>query len=304
MDWDKLKSFHAAAEAGSLTAAGEVLDISQSAVSRQIAALEEHLGVSLFQRHARGLVLTDAGHALHKSTVEMASAAQTALSTLRDQHETPQGDLIVTAPVAFGSTWLVPRLGAFIEKYPHLRLDLRLDDREYDLLKLEAECAIRLWAADKADLIQRKLTNVGMSLYAAPSYLEKYGTPKAPEDLDHHMIVSYGDERSPMQDVNWAQRIGRDDKRPREPTLRVNNVFAMLRAVKAGLGIADVPDYMAATMPDLVQVLGNYPGPSFELFYIYPSDLRRSKRIAAFRDFLTEQIEPLRKANLGKAKPV
>ncbi len=296
MDWDKLKSFHAAAEAGSLTAAGEHLDISQSAVSRQIAALEEGLGVSLFQRHARGLVLTDAGHALLRSTREMAAAAATALSALRDQQETPQGDLVVTAPVAFGSTWLVPRLGSFMDAHPHLRLDLRLDDREYDLLKLEAECAIRLWAADKADLIQRKLANVAMSLYAAPDYLKRRGTPKRPEDLDHHIIISYGDDRSPMQEVNWAQRVGRDDQRPREPNLRVNNVFAMLRAVTAGLGIADLPDYMAETVPGLVRVLADQEGPSFELYFIYPSDLRRSKRIAAFRDFLTEQIEPLRRA--------
>ncbi|MEL7129301.1 MAG: LysR family transcriptional regulator [Pseudomonadota bacterium] len=297
MDWDKLKSFHAAAEAGSLTAAGDRLEISQSAVSRQIAALEESLGVSLFQRHARGLVLTDAGHALYKSTLEMAAAAAAASSALKDQQETPQGDLVVTAPVAFGSTWLVPRLGAFMEAHPHLRLDLRLDDREYDLLKLEAECAIRLWAADKADLIQRKLTNLGMSLYASKDYVAKHGMPQNPEDLDEHSIISYGDERSPMQEVNWAQRIGRDDKRPREPNLRVNNVFAMLRAVDAGLGIADVPDYMAATNSNLIKVLENHAGPSFELYFIYPSDLRRSKRISTFRNFLTDQIEPLRRAN-------
>ena len=302
MDWDKLKSFHAAAEVGSLTGAGEKLDISQSAVSRQIAALEESLGVSLFQRHARGLVLTDAGHALFKSTLEMSAAAATALSALRDQQETPQGDLVVTAPVAFGSTWLIPRLGAFMQTYPELRLDLRLDDREYDLLKLEAECAIRLWAADKADLIQRKLTDVGMSLYASPAYLERYGVPETPEDLDDHLIISYGDERSPMQNVNWAQRVGRDDQRPREPNLRVNNVFAMLQAVQSGLGIADVPDYMAETVPNLVKVLEDQKGPSFELYYIYPSDLRRSKRIAAFRDFLTQQIESLRRANMAKQK--
>ena len=204
MDWDKLKSFHAAAETGSLTAAGENLEISQSAVSRQIAALEESLGVSLFQRHARGLVLTDAGHALHKSTSEMSAAARVAASALRDQHETPQGDLIVTAPVAFGSTWLVPRLNKFVQAHPDLRLDLRLDDRPYDLLKLEAECALRLWSADKADLIQRKLTNLTMSLYASPEYLRKHGVPQTPQDLDDHVIISYGDERSPMQEVNLS----------------------------------------------------------------------------------------------------
>jgi len=279
MDWDKLKSFHAAAETGSLTAAGEKLEISQSAVSRQIAALEEGLGVSLFQRHARGLVLTDSGHALHKSTIEMAAAAQAATSALRDQKETPQGDLIVTAPVAFGSTWLVPRLGKFMEAHPDMRLDLRLDDREYDLLKLEAECALRLWPADKADLIQRKLTNLSMNLYAAPEYIEKHGAPAAPEELDNHTIISYGARRSPMQDMNWAQRIGRDDKPAREPQLRVNNVFAMLRAVQAGIGIAELPNYMAATMPELVKVLEVEKGPSFELYFIYPSDLRRSNRI-------------------------
>ena len=297
MDWDKLKSFHAAAETGSLTAAGEKLEISQSAVSRQIAALEESLGVSLFQRHARGLVLTDAGHALHKSTVEMSSAAKAAESILRDQQETAQGDLIVTAPLAFGSTWLVPRLDKFVRANPDLRLDLRLDDREYDLLKLEAECALRLWPADKADLIQRKLTNLTMNLYASPEYLKRHGVPTTPEDLDNHVIISYGDQRSPMQEVNWAQRIGRDDKPPRRPSFRVNNVFAMLRAVEAGIGIADVPNYMAATVPNLIKILDNHEGPSFELYFIYPSDLRRSKRIATFRDFLTKEIEPLRLAN-------
>lgn len=295
MDWDKLKSFHAAAEAGSLTAAGERLGISQSAVSRQIAALEESLGVSLFQRHARGLVLTEAGQTLHHSTVEMAAAANAATSALRDQSETPQGDLVVTAPVAFGSTWLVPRLGAFAKKHPEIRLDLRLDDREYDLLKLEAECAIRLWAADKADLIQRRLARVETTLYASPDYLKAHGVPRTPQDLDNHRIIAYGDENSPLQQVNWAQRVGRDDKAPREAALRVNNVFAMLRAVEAGLGIADVPDYMAAAVPRLVKILPEVEGPNFQLYFIYPSDLKSSKRVGAFRDFLTKEVAALQK---------
>ena len=295
MDWGKLRSPHAAAEAGSLTSAGDRLGISQSAVSRQIAALEETLGVSLFQRHARGLVLTDAGHTLFRSTMDMAQAAQSANTALRDQQETPQGELIVSAPVAFGSTWLVPRLGNFVKKHPDLHLDLRLEDREYDLLKLEAECAIRLWAADKADLIQRKLGTVATNLYASPEYLKANGMPRTPQDLDNHRIIAYGDESSPLQEMSFACRVGRDDAPPRPATLKVNNVFAMLRAVDAGLGIADVPEYMASTMPRLVKVLPENVGPIFDLYFIYPSDLRRSKRVAAFRDFVTAETEQLRR---------
>lgn len=298
MDWGKLRSFHAAAETGSLTAAGDRLGISQSAVSRQIAALEEQLGVSLFQRHARGLVLTDSGHTLFRSTAEMATAALSANAALKDQQETPQGELIVSAPVAFGSTWLVPRLGGFSRQHPDLHLDLRLDDRDYDLLKLEAECAIRLWAADKADLIQRKLGTVATNLYAAPEYLKAKGVPRTPMDLDNHRIIAYGDDDSPLQEMSFACRVGRDDSPPRQATLKVNNVFAMLRAVDAGLGIADVPDYMAATMPRLVKVLPENVGPIFDLYFIYPSDLRRSKRVGAFRDFITAETQPLRRASM------
>jgi len=295
MDWDKLKSFHAAAETGSLTAAAERLGISQSAVSRQIAALEDGLGVSVFQRHARGLVLTDAGHILHRSTKDMAAAAQSASYTLRDAQDHPSGELTVSAPVTFGSIWLTPRLGSFMDDYPDLRVNMRLDDGEFDLLKLEAECAIRLWAADKADLIQRRLGTVATSLYASPEYLSEHGTPSEPPDLDAHRIVVYGtDTNTPMRNVNWAQRVGRDDRPPRTPSLIINNVFAMLRAVEAGLGIADLPDYMVSPKSNLVKVLPDLTGPAFDLFFVYPSDLRRSSRIAAFRDFLTTQVASLK----------
>ena len=299
MDWDKLKSFHAAAEAGSLTAAGERLGISQSAVSRQIAALEEQLGMSLFQRHARGLVLTDSGHTLHRSTIDMSIAAQGASAALCDQQDVPQGKLTVTAPVAFGSAWLVPRLGNFANQHADMRIDLRLDDGEqYDLLRLEAECAIRLWAADKADLIQRKLATVGTNLYAAPEYLKQNGMPLTPQDLDNHRIIAYGDAATPINAMSFAARVGRDDIRPRKAALTVNNVPAMLRAAEAGLGIADLPDYMVGANSRLVHVLEDHRGPSFDLYFIYPSDLKRSKRISAFRDFLTAEVEAFRKSPL------
>lgn len=290
MDWDKLKTFHYAAETGSLTAAAEKLDVSQSSVSRQIAALESGMGVPLFQRHARGLLLTGPGMALREFTREMAGAAAIAESTLKDAREKVIGDLKITAPVAFGSTWLAPRLVDFADAYPETRVQVLLDDREYDLLKLEAECAIRLWAATHADLIQRKLLEVHVSLYASPAYLAKHGEPRVVDDLDEHRIIAYQQGiPTPMRELDWAQRAGREDSKPRPPLLEINNVYGMLRAVESGFGIASVPDYMAKGNPNLVKVLPDLPGPSFEVYFIYPSDLKRSKRIAAFRQFLIEQ---------------
>jgi DNA-binding transcriptional LysR family regulator len=139
---------------------------------------------------------------------------------------------------------------------------------------------------------------VATNLYASPEYLKAHGVPRAPEDLDQHRIIAYGDDSSPLQEMSFACRVGRDDAPPRPATLKVNNVFAMMRAVDTGLGIADVPDYMASALPRLVRVLPEITGPTFDLYFIYPSDLRRSKRVAAFRDFLTTETEPLRKMSM------
>jgi DNA-binding transcriptional LysR family regulator len=290
LDWDKLKSFHSAAETGSLTAAAERLGLSQSAVSRQIAALEEGIGVPLFQRHARGLLLTGPGQRLLELTREMQAAAKMAESALKDARDKTMGELIVTAPVAFGASWLAPRLPAFIESYPEVRLRLLLDDRAFDLLKLEAECAIRLWSATHADLIQRRILQVKVSLYASPGYIARFGAPRAAEDLDRHRIVAYqAGQPGPMRELDWALRVGREDAQPRQASLEINNVYGMSRAVEHGFGIASLPDYMARENANLVKVLPDIEGPNFEVYFIYPSDLRRSKRIAAFRQFLIEQ---------------
>jgi len=290
MDWDKLKTFHYAAETGSLTAAAERLGVSQSSVSRQIAALEGGMGVPLFQRHARGLLLTGPGMALREFTREMNANAVIAESTLKDAREKVIGDLKVTAPVAFGSTWLAPRLVHFAEAYPETRLQVLLDDREFDLLKLEAECAVRLWAATHADLIQRKILEVRVGLYASPLYLKRHGAPANPEDIDSHRVIAYSATTAQgMRELDWAVRVGREDARPRTPLLELNNVYGMVQAVESGFGIASIPNYMARDNPNLVKVLPNLEEPKLEVYFIYPSDLKRSKRIGAFRQFLIEQ---------------
>lgn len=290
MDWDKLRTFHAAAETGSLTAAAEKVGLSQSAVSRQIAALEDDLGVPLFHRHARGLILTGPGKVLQQSTGQMATIAAVAESNLKDARDRPQGELLITAPIGFGSTWLAPRLGGFLDEYPDVTLRLMLDDRELDLTTLEAECAVRLWQATHADLIQRKLFSVKTSLYASLNYIAENGEPRSINDLDNHRIISYGAKAADeMKALDFALFLGREGQKPREPSLSINNVTALVTTVSAGLGVGGLPDYLAAKEKNLKRILPEYTGPDLDVYFIYPADLRRSKRIAAFRQYLIEQ---------------
>jgi DNA-binding transcriptional LysR family regulator len=288
MDWDKLKAFHAAAEAGSLTSAAEQLQRSQSAISRQIAALETQLGVSLFHRHARGLQLTEQGRILQQATHEIASRVAIAEATLVDSREKPEGELRVTASVALGTAWLVPRLKGFIDAYPEIRLQVLLTDDEIDLSSLEAEAALRLWRPTRSDVIQKKLMNVSQHLYASVDYLADHPAPKTPEDLDDHALVVYGVPGStPLKDLDWVVWAHSDTAR--QPRLQVNTVLGVRRAIDAGIGIGSLPDYLAQGYTRLVRVLPQLNGPSFEVYYVYPEELRGSRRIVAFGEFLQRE---------------
>src|SRR5262249_51746727 len=144
MDWDKLRVFHAVAEAGSFTRAGEALNLSQSAVRRRVSAWEESLKAPRFHRHARGLIVTEQGELLFRTVREVFAKLAMAEAQLSESKERPKGTLKVTASVGLGSTWLAPRIGEFIEIYPDVSVDLVLADGELDLSMREADVAIRL----------------------------------------------------------------------------------------------------------------------------------------------------------------
>jgi DNA-binding transcriptional LysR family regulator len=293
MDWDKLKSFHAAAEAGSLTAAADTLGLSQSALSRQITALEQQLGIKLFHRHARGLLLTEPGKLLFRAAHDISAKVALAEAMVADSRDKPSGDLRVTAPTALGAIWLAPRLAAFNAAYPDIRIRLLLDDHEIDVANLQAECAIRPWPSTQNDLIQRKLMKVPQHLYASRAYLQKRGTPQAAEDLDDHAIVQYGPpSMAPIPNLDWATRLGRQKgAAPREAVIEANTINAVMKAAEAGLGIASLPDYVARENEKLVRVLPDIEGPVFEVYFVYPEELRGSSRIIVFRDFLISEAK-------------
>lgn len=295
MDWDKLRVFHAVAEAGSFTHAGEMLNLSQSAVSRQISALEETLRVPLFHRHARGLILTEQGELLFRTAREVFAKLAMAEARLSESKERPKGPLKVTTTVGLGSTWLAHHIREFLDLYPDITLQLVLDDQELDLSMREADCALRLTAPRQPDLIQRHLLTVHTHLYASPAYLKAHGEPKTIADLDSHRLLSYGDaSRAPFPRINWILDVDMPAGKRRNAVLTVNNTFALLKAVQSGLGIASLPDYMAGMVADVVQVLPESESPAVEAFFVYPEELRNSKRIAVFRDFLLRKVAETR----------
>ena len=291
MDWDKLRIFHAVAEAGSFTHAGEALNLSQSAVSRQISALEESVSVPLFHRHARGLILTEQGELLYRTAHEVFAKLAMAEAQLSESKDRPKGQLKVTTTVALGSTWLTPRMGEFLEVYPDVTVDLLLDDRELDLSMREADVAIRMAPPRQPELIQRHLMTVHMHVYAAPTYIKRYGLPKSAEELDNHKVIVYGEEtRPPVPDTNWLLRLGVKGEGRRRPCLTVNNVYAIQRAAEAGLGLAALPEFIVLGNSNLVRVLPESEGPRIDAYFVYPEELRNSKRIQVFRDFLLRKV--------------
>lgn len=291
MDWDKLRIFHAVAEAGSFTHAGEGLNLSQSAVSRQISALEESLNVTLFHRHARGLILTEQGELLYRTAHEVFAKLAMTEAQLTESKDRPKGQLKVTATVALGSTWLTPRMGEFLEIYPDVAVELVLDDRELDLSMREADVAIRMTPPRQPELIQRHLFTVHLHVYAAPAYIKKHGMPKSVEELDRHQIIVYGeDNRPPVPDVNWLLRLGTAGERTRRAALTVNNVYAIMRATQSGIGLSALPEFMIAGTTNLVRVLPELEGPRIDAYFVYPEELRKSKRIQVFRDFLLRKV--------------
>ncbi|MFQ5954758.1 MAG: LysR family transcriptional regulator, partial [Kiloniellales bacterium] len=193
MDWDKLRVFHTVAEAGSFTLAGRALNLSQSAVSRQISALEESLKAPLFHRHARGLILTEQGELLFETAREVFHKLSMTEAMLTDSKDRPSGPLTITTPVAFGSTWLTPRMAEFVQHYPDITVNLMLTEGALDLGMREADVAIRMAKPTQPDLVQRHLITINSHAFAAPSYLDRHGTPQTVQDLDDHQLIVYGD---------------------------------------------------------------------------------------------------------------
>jgi len=288
MDWDKLRIFHAVADAGSLTHAGDILHLSQSAVSRQIRALEESLNTVLFHRHARGLILTEQGELLFDATKTMNKRIDAAAARIRDSEEEVFGELRVTTTTGIGTIWLAPRLYKLYETYPDLKIDLMMEERVLDLPMREADVAIRMKEPSQADLIRKRLMFVRIGLYATREYIARHGAPETLDDMKNHRLI-FQNPKSPQ--VLAGQNLVRELMMYEiGSTLTVNNYFGVLQAAIHNLGIGMLPDYVTHAIDTMVRVLPDVESMEVPVYLAYPEELRHSKRIEAFRDFVENEI--------------
>ena len=295
LDWDRLRVFRVVADAGSFTRAGETLRLSQGAISRQIRSLEDSLGVTLFQRHARGLVLTEQGKILRRTARDVFDRISRMEAQLDHNRERPRGPLRVTTTVGFGSVWLPSQINEFLDRYPEINLSLLIDDSEVDVHLLKADVAIRMAPPRHPNLIQRHLFTGHIAIYAAPSYLRRFGTPQTLEDLLDHRIVTYGEQASlPFPGVNWLGDALRELDPHFEPTFTLNNLVGIVRSVEWGAGIAALPTLLVHQMGSCEHIMREIEGPLLEAYFVYPEVLRNTLRVNVFRDFLLEKIREVR----------
>ncbi len=289
MDWDKLRVFHTVGLHKSLTGAAESLNLSQSAVSRQISSLEERMGIPLFHRHARGLTLTEHGEILLRTVSEMVTKLEATEISLAEATLKPKGPFKLTVPVAFGTLWLAAQMKEYCDLYPDIQMTLLCEDRELDLTTRQADAAIRFQPTKQPDLVQIPMMQLRNSLYASNDYLRQHGIPRAIEDLANHRLLEFDNfsNANLVPQVNWLFELG---SKPIVPYLRANSLLALRTMVKQGMGIAALPDYLVHRTRHLSRVLESHPGPLTQAWYVYPMELKNSKRINVFRSFITEKI--------------
>ena len=252
-----------------------------------MSALEHDVGVPLFHRHARGLVLTEQGEMLFRTAHDVLMKLESIRSRLLETKDHPTGVLRVTTTVGLGTGWLTDRTKEFLELYPEINLQLVFTNEELDLTMRQADCAVRLRQPQQPDLIQRRLFTVHLHVFASQDYIDRHGVPKSAADLDRHRIITFGEPvPTYLAGLNALETVGRPDGEKRPSVLQINDLMSIRRAVKRGVGIAMLPDYMAGEGTGMVPVLPELEGPSCDTFFVYPDAMKNQAKLKAFRDFM------------------
>ena len=294
MKWDRLRLFNIVAQTRNITEASYILQMSQSALSRQMKALEHELGVKLFLRNSDGISLTKAGNRLYSSVQVLASDISKTHNQLVEDMAVRSGRLNVTDTTAFGALWVAPRMSKFKIAYPEISVALSLRDSEPRVTNFNSDVEVRMTPSSSQDDVQIKLADCRYKIFASKDYLKVNGLPKTTKDLDDHKIISYGEDAQPPIDrhrLNWLLTIGKENKRPRKPILEVSSIYGIAKATEVGMGIASLPDWMEFEMIELIEILPQLEGPKMSISLCYNYELRNDSRIKAFKDFMLQEAE-------------
>jgi len=294
LDLNDVAIFAKVAESGSFSAAAKALTMPKATVSRRVARLEEALGIRLLQRTTRKVELSAAGRQYYETAASALSKLDGARRTVATVQATPSGTLRATAPVAFGTTFLVKWIAEFLAEYPDVDLELMLTDERVDLIGLGVDVAFRMGSLADSTLIARKLAPTRRVLAASPVYLERAGVPRQIEDLARHSCLVYG---SSVESPVWRLQGPRGAQDVKiKARFAVDNVAGMIEATLAGVGIGLLP--FAITAPEferkrLVQVLPRVSIDSGGFYVVYPSDRHVPAALRALIDFVAAKAEIL-----------
>lgn len=279
MNWDDLRYFLAVAREGQMLGAAGRLGISQARLSRHIAALENAVGLRLFDRTTRGSSLTPDGEALFATAERIEAEVLSGVADLQGRDEV-SGTVRIGAPDGFGGAFLAPRLGRFRTAYPDLRVQLVPVPRSFSLSEREADLAIMVGRPEKGRLRVRKLVDYSLGLYASQIYLDQRGYPRDTDDLSSHSLIGYVDDLIYTPELNYTHEFTRDWK----SNIEVSTAIGQFEAVRAGVGIGVCHDFMAAGT-NLVRL---FPELSVTRSYwiVWHENLRVARRVQAVTDML------------------
>jgi DNA-binding transcriptional LysR family regulator len=289
MDLNEILVFARVVEAGSFSAAARLLAMPKSTVSRKIAELEDHVGARLLHRTTRKLGLTDAGRIYYEHSARIVAELEEAGQAVGRMQAAPRGLLRVTAPLSF--SLIGPIVADFLRRHPDVQVELLCTDRQVDLVEERYDVAIRAGQLADSSLVARPLGTVRRVLVAAPAYVKRAGTPRAPAELERHACISFGAGAAPNV---WQLQSGAQKAAVRvAPRLVVNDLEMMREVARAGVGIAWIPEF--ACLEDiragkLKQVLPAWLSAETPVQALYPTARHLSPKVAAFLELMRAQL--------------
>jgi len=286
INWDGLRYFIAAVEGGSLTAAARQLGSNQPTVGRHIDALEDALGLKLFQRSVKGLILTEEGTVIYEKARAMDAAVDHIRRYRQGEDKAIRGTVRLAIPEGLCTEVLAPLLPRFYQDYPDIHLILNVSSNTANLTRGEADIAVRLFRPKESSLVVKQLGRMTLGLFASSAYLEANGHPVSPDELQYHRIISYGDGLSALPENQWLL----EHTAPSANVLSSDSTLTRLRATLAGIGISVQPTLFCRHNPELIPVLGDTVLPHHEIWITYHHDLRNLSRIRSVTNFISDNL--------------